>query len=96
MLNLSFIGKRIALKRRQLGLTQVDLASRSAISRATLEALENGRSSELGFSKITRILSALGMELEIKEQTGRRPTLDQLIEANEEEGRNAQGMDRRR
>ncbi len=96
MMDLQFIGKRIAVKRRQLGLTQVDLALRAAVSRATVEALENGRSSELGFSKIIRILSALGMELELREQTGRRPTLDQLIEAKEEEDRNAQGMDRRR
>lgn len=95
-MDLQFIGKRIAVKRRQLGLTQVDLALRAAVSRATVEALENGRSSELGFSKIIRILSALGMELELREQTGRRPTLDQLIEAKEEEDRNAQGMDRRR
>ena len=96
MMDLQFIGKRIAVKRRQLGLTQVDLALRAAVSRATVEALENGRSSELGFSKIIRLLSALGMELELREQTGRRPTLDQLIEAKEEEDRNAQGMDRRR
>lgn len=96
MLDLQSIANRIALKRRQLGLTRADLALRAAISRATLEALENGRSGELGFSKIIRILSALGMELELREQTGRRPTLDQLIEAKEEEDRNAQGMDRRR
>lgn len=94
-MNLPNIGKQIAAKRRQFGLTQSDLAARASISRATLEALENGRSGELGFSKVSRILSALGMELKLQDQTTRRPTLDELMEEREEENRDAQGVDRR-
>jgi HTH-type transcriptional regulator / antitoxin HipB len=92
MLTLSSMGTQIAAKRKQLALSQAELAKKAGISRATLDALENGRSGELGFSKLTRILSALGMGLKLQEEMARRPTLDELME----EDRNAQGLDRRR
>jgi transcriptional regulator with XRE-family HTH domain len=92
MLTLVSLGTQIAAKRRQLGLSQAELAKKAVISRATVDALENGRSGELGFSKVTRILSALGMGLKIQEETARRPTLDELMA----EDRNAEGLDRRR
>jgi transcriptional regulator with XRE-family HTH domain len=92
MLTLSSIGPQIASKRKKLGLSQAELARKAFVSRATLDALENGRSSELGFAKITKILSALGMGLKLQEEMAPRPTLDELLE----EDRNAQGVDRRR
>jgi transcriptional regulator with XRE-family HTH domain len=91
MLTLSSIGDRIAAKRKELALSQAELAQKASVSRATLDALENGRTGELGFSKITKILSALGLELKLQETGSRRPTLDELIE----EDRNAKGLDRR-
>lgn len=57
-----------------------------------MDALENGRSGELGFSKVANILSALGLELRIHEANLQRPTLDELIE----EDRDDKGLDRRR
>lgn len=92
MLTLSSLGAQIAAKRKTLGLTQAELADKASISRATLDALENGRSGELGFSKITKILSALGLGLKLQESGSQRPTLDELIE----EDRNDQGVERRR
>jgi transcriptional regulator with XRE-family HTH domain len=92
MLTLSSIGGKIAAKRRKLDLSQAELAQAASVSRATLDALENGRTGELGFSKITKILSALGMELKLQETVSSRPTLDELIE----EDRNDKGLDRRR
>ena len=92
MLTLASIGTQIAARRKQLSLSQAELAKKAGISRATLDALENGRSGELGFSKVTRILSALRMDLKLQEEMTRRPTLDELME----EDRNAQGLDRRR
>jgi hypothetical protein len=35
---------------------------------------------ELGYSKITNILSALGLELKLQDASARRPTLDELME----------------
>ncbi|HEX4030491.1 MAG TPA: helix-turn-helix domain-containing protein [Terracidiphilus sp.] len=92
MLTLSTIGDQIAARRKTLGLSQAALSKQASVSRATLDALENGRISELGFSKITKILSALGMELKIQDAISRRPTLEELME----EDRNDQGLDRRR
>jgi len=92
MLPLSFIGEQIATKRKTLGLTQPTLAKKARVGLSTLDALENGRLGELGYSKITNILTALGMELKLQEAITRRPTLDELME----EGRDDQGLVRRR
>jgi transcriptional regulator with XRE-family HTH domain len=92
MLPLSSIGQQIAMKRKALGLTQPMLAQKSRVGLSTLDALENGRLGELGYSKITNILTALGMELKLQEISAERPTLEELIE----EGRDDQGLDRRR
>jgi transcriptional regulator with XRE-family HTH domain len=91
MLTLPTIGVEIATRRKKLGLSQTELARKASISRATLDALENGRSGELGFSKITRILAALGLTLTLQKAETRRPTLDDLVE----EDRNDQSVERR-
>ena len=92
MLTLPALGERIAAQRKRVGLSQSELAHKASISRATLDALENGRAGELGFSKIAKLLSALGLELKLQDATSRRPTLDELME----EDRNDKGLDRRR
>jgi transcriptional regulator with XRE-family HTH domain len=92
MLPLSSIAEQIASKRKAMGLSQAALAKRARVSRATLDALENGRSGELGYSKITNILTALGLELKLQKASARRPTLEELM--NEES--DDQGLDRRR
>ena len=92
MLPLSSLGERIALKRKTLAMTQPMLARKARVGLSTLDALENGRLGELGYSKINNILTALGLELKLHEATARRPTLDELME----EGRDDQGLDRRR
>jgi transcriptional regulator with XRE-family HTH domain len=92
MLNLHTIGSQIASRRKALKLSQSALAHKAGVSRATLDALENGRSGELGFSKVTNILSALGLELKLQEANLQRPTLDELLE----EDRDDKGLDRRR
>jgi transcriptional regulator with XRE-family HTH domain len=92
MLNLATLGSDIAARRKALRLTQIDLARKAGVSRATLDALENGRCGELGFSKISKILASLGLELQIRGAKPRRPTLDELLT----EDRDDQGLDRRR
>ena len=92
MLPLTVIGERIARKRKELGMTQSKLAQKARVGLSTLDALENARLGELGYSKITNILTALGLELRLQEISGRRPTLEELME----EGRDDQGLDRRR
>jgi len=92
MLPLSSVAEQIARKRRELGLSQSALAKKAKVGLSTLDALENSRLGELGFTKITNILSALGLELKLQETSARRPTLDELME----EEQNDKGMDRHR
>jgi transcriptional regulator with XRE-family HTH domain len=92
MLTLASIGTQIVGRRKSLKLSQAALARRAGISRATLDALENGRAGELGFSKLTRLLAALGLEMKVQAATSHRPTLDELLA----EDRDDQSLDRRR
>jgi transcriptional regulator with XRE-family HTH domain len=91
MLALSSIGEQVAARRKTLGMSQIVLARKAGVGHSTLDALENSRIGELGFSKVTRILSALGMELRLQPSASRRPTLDELME----EERDDQSLDRR-
>lgn len=72
-------------------MSQSELARAAQVSRATLDALENGRVGEVGYTKITKLLTALGLELKLQETGSRRPTLDELLKES-----NDQGLDRRR
>jgi transcriptional regulator with XRE-family HTH domain len=92
VLDLISIGGQIAEHRKKLKLSQTALARKAGISRATLEALENGRAGELGFAKLTKLLAALGLELKLQAASSHRPTLDEL----QQEDRDDQSLDRRR
>ena len=92
MLTLAALGLEIAGRRKALRLSQIDLGRKAGVSRATLDALENGRAGELGFSKISKILAVLGLELRVRDAKPKRPTLDELLS----EDRDDQGLGRRR
>ena len=51
---------------------------------------------ELGYTKITNILAALGLELNLRESSARRPTLEDLMAEERGEEQDDQGLDRRR
>jgi transcriptional regulator with XRE-family HTH domain len=91
VLDLDFIGAQIAERRKKLKLSQTDLGRKAGVSRATIDALENGRAGELGFAKLTKLLAALGLELNLQAASSQRPTLDELLE----EDRDDQSLDRR-
>ena len=92
MLDLISIGSQIAERRKTLKLSQAELCRKAGLSRATLDALENARAGELGFSKVTRLLAALGLELTLQTASSQRPTLDELMR----EDRDDKSLDRRR
>ena len=92
MSDLISLGSEIAERRKALKLSQAALARKAGVSRATLEALENGRAGELGFSKLTKLLAAVGLELKLQAASSHRPTLDELIK----EDRDDESLDRRR
>ena len=89
MLPLYLLGEQIAIKRKELGLTKPTLAKKARVGLSTLDALENGRMGELGYSKITNILAALGLELKLQQASASRPTLEGLME----EARADDGLD---
>jgi transcriptional regulator with XRE-family HTH domain len=91
MLLLSALGEQIATRRRAMGLTQRALAQRARVGLSTLDALEDARLGELGFTRVAKILSALGLELTMQETSTRRPTFDELLAEQQDEG-----LDRRR
>ena len=72
------IGKTIAQKRRELRLTQQELADRAGVSRRTLIELEHGRN-DISLRRMLRILLSLGLQLDVRPASG-RPTEDQLRE----------------
>lgn len=86
MLDLPSLGQAIAQRRTGLKLTQSALASAAHVSRATVDALENGRAGELGFTKVARILAALGLELSLREAAHARPTLEDLLNEDDDQG----------
>jgi transcriptional regulator with XRE-family HTH domain len=92
VLDLLSIGGQIADARKRLKLSQTELSRKARLSRATLDALENGRAGEMGFSKVTRLLTALGLELRLQTASAQRPTLDELMQ----EDRDDKSLDRRR
>jgi HTH-type transcriptional regulator / antitoxin HipB len=92
VLDLISIGAQIADRRKDLKLSQAALAVKAGVSRATLDALENGRSGELGFVKLSKLLAALGLELNLQVASLQRPSLDELLQEN----RDDQSLDRRR
>ena len=84
-MSLGQLGKGISDARREQGLRQIDLAKRAGLSRATIDALENGRAADIGVSKLSRILGILGLELSIRPASNERPTLDELMEENSDD-----------
>lgn len=85
MLSLAQIGQRIAAARKQRRLTQLELARKAGLSRPTVDLLENGRATEIGYSKLVRILAVLGLEFRLQTISTQRPTLEDLL--NEESER---------
>lgn len=77
-MDLETLGKTIAERRKEGGLTQAQLANRAHVSRATITALETGYQRELGFNKVMAILAALKFDLYLTEANTGRPTLEDL------------------
>jgi transcriptional regulator with XRE-family HTH domain len=53
------------------------MADHLGISRATINALENGRSGDIGIRKVMKILDYLGKELTVRDKSP-FPTLEEL------------------
>jgi predicted XRE-type DNA-binding protein len=85
------LGELVKNARKEQKLSQNELVQRSKVSRARIEALENGRISEIGFKNLMRVMNALGLDLRATQLNNNRPTLEDL----REEGENASSLGRR-
>jgi|HubBroStandDraft_1064217.scaffolds.fasta_scaffold164782_2 transcriptional regulator with XRE-family HTH domain len=79
IMDIEQMGEQIAAARRLKKLTQTQVAQLAGISLRTVNLLENGRATDLGYSKLARILAAVGLELRLQPIEQRRPTLDDLL-----------------
>ena len=79
MISLSDLGERLASARKAKKFSQLELSRRAGVSRATVDLLENGRATEIGYSKLARLLTAVGLELKLQVIAPERPTLDDLL-----------------
>lgn len=76
------MAKALRDRRRFLGLTQAEVASRAHVPRPMISKLESDHFNELGIRKVARVCAALGLSLAAVAQT--RPTLQELIGESEE------------
>lgn len=63
MQTLSELGHEVALRRRQLGLKQGEVARAAGIAQEMLSRFERGRCAEFGSRKLLAVLVVLGLEL---------------------------------
>lgn len=82
MIDLTAVGQAVRQRRTELGLNREQLATAAGVSRARIEALENGRAVEMGFQNLMQILNAIGLDLRLTELNRRRPTLEDLQKEN--------------
>lgn len=62
-MNLIDIGKAVRARREELGLSQLQLAHLSGLSRQTVVGLEGGTLSDLGVNRVGQLLSVLGLDV---------------------------------
>ena len=72
------LGHELRRLRISRGISQQQMAEHLAISRPTLNALENGRSGDIGIKKVMKIADYLGMELCLREKSP-FPTFEELL-----------------
>ena len=60
------LGERIKKLRKELGLTQEELAKKAGISRPTLSRIENGYLGAISAASLFKIIASLGYTVEIK------------------------------
>jgi transcriptional regulator with XRE-family HTH domain len=79
VIDLQQIGESVAAARKERKLRQSQVAESAGVSLRTMTLLENGRATEIGYSKLARILAGVGLELRLEPAERRRPTLDELL-----------------
>lgn len=69
------VGMHVHDKRKSLGISQAQLAKLAGLSRTTVNQLESGALDDLGFSKLTQLMSILGLTFDAKTRYKKSPAL---------------------
>ena len=77
-MDMRLIREAFRARRIQRGTTQEAAASSAGITRKTVSDFENGKAS-ISAANLSRLLASVGLELAVREASG-RPTLDDLAE----------------
>ena len=80
MIDLNDLGNEIKNARKQRKLTREKLAEISGVSRARIEALENGRVADMGFKGVLTLMNIVGLDLRLTTFNNKRPTLEDITE----------------
>lgn len=83
MIDLNDIGNEIKNARKQRKLTREKLAELSGLSRARIEALENGRVSDMGFKRVLTLMNIVGLDFRLTTFNNKRRTLEDIIEEDD-------------
>jgi len=78
-MNLQALAELIRVTRKSKSLNQAQVAAWAGINRTTLSKLESGALAEIGYAKVERVLSVLGLSIEVVPTESQRPTLDDLV-----------------
>ncbi|MFT3727944.1 MAG: helix-turn-helix domain-containing protein [Terricaulis sp.] len=78
MIDLPTVGAAVRERRKAMGLSQQQLADLAQVARNRIGPLETDRLPEIGFTTLTKILGALGLDLRITTLNRQRPTLEDL------------------
>ncbi|WP_395344818.1 helix-turn-helix domain-containing protein [Ningiella sp. W23] len=68
-MTLESLGKEITRLRKERNVSQQQMSTDLAISRATISALENGRCGDIGYVKLSHILNYVGKEFSIRDKS---------------------------
>jgi transcriptional regulator with XRE-family HTH domain len=69
------VGMHVHEKRKELGITQAQLAKLAGLSRTTVNQLESGALEDLGYSKLTQLLGMLGLSFDARQRVKKTPAL---------------------
>ncbi|MBN9547449.1 MAG: helix-turn-helix domain-containing protein [Alphaproteobacteria bacterium] len=83
MIDLNDLGNEIKNARKQCKLTREKLAEISGVSRARIEALENGRVADMGFRGVLSLMNIVGLDLRLTTFNNKRPTLEDITEEDD-------------
>jgi transcriptional regulator with XRE-family HTH domain len=78
MIDLSTIGQAIKHRRKELGLSQQELADLAKVARNRVAPLETERLPEIGFTTLLKIMHVIGLDLRVTTLNRQRPTLEDL------------------